>query len=168
MMVTTTPKTVKVADAVFVGAALLQLENPERQEFSLQEIQERTVREGLWQGAVGSIAAHISRHCVANSVPDGGAYAVLFETRKSMRRLLLPGDPIDRGRIRGKKWPEKEALPPKYAYLVDWAKQRFSQAAAGMDDGWLGSLISARGIGRALSGGVSPDDHVASLREGWK
>ncbi len=167
-MLNLTALPVKVADAVFVGAALLHMENPERQEFSLREIEERTLREGLWHGKVGSISAHVSRHCVANSKPDGGAYAILFETRKSMRRLLVPGDPIDSGRVNGKKWPEKEALPPPYRHLVDWAKSRFDGAATGIDVGWLGSLVAARGLGLAFSGGASPDDHVRTLREGWE
>jgi hypothetical protein len=167
MLITSEPQ-VKVADAVFVGAALLQLEYPDKREFSLKEIEERVLREELWHGKTGSISAHISRHCVANSVPDGGAYAILFETRKSMRRLLLPGDAIDPGRVRGKKWPEKEALPERYAYLVDWAKERYAAAARDSDSGWLASVLSARGIGRSLRESVNPDSHVRSLREGWE
>lgn len=159
---------VKVADAVFVGAALLHIENPARADFSLQELEERTVREHLWHGNLGSISAHISRHCVANAVPNGGAYAILFETRKSMRRLLLPGDPIDPARLKGKKWPAREALPPKYAHLVEWAQERYESASKNVDLEWLGSLTVARGLGRTMANGASADEYVKSLREDWQ
>lgn len=166
-MATAIEISVRVADAVFIGAALLQRENPDREDFSLREIEARVVQEGIWKGEVGSISAHISRHCVANSAPNGGSYAVLFETRKSMRRLLLPGDPIHPDRQKGKKWPEKHAIPAQYRFLVDWAVERFETAIPSQKSGWLDGLLSAQGIGSCLSSDVHPDEHVRQLREGW-
>ena len=60
---------VKVADEVWIAAALLQREHPDRDEFSLKEIEERLKRENLAGGVRAGVYPHISVHCVANVRP---------------------------------------------------------------------------------------------------
>ncbi len=122
-----------VADEAWLSTALLHREQPQAEDFSLEEIRERSVKEfhdhrpGVWQ--------HIVSHCVASNRPNPAQYRMLHSSRRGRRRLYREGDPVHPER-RGKMYPEKRDLPERYRPLVDW---------------YLAEYNSEKGAGRGSS-----------------
>ena len=83
---------------VFIATALLHKENPERKDFTIQEIVNRAARENLAGELRSGVSVHASQHCVANRAPNPANNRMLFATGRSTRRLLLPGDQVHPGR----------------------------------------------------------------------
>ncbi len=106
-----------VADEAWLATALLHREHPQAEDFPLDEIRERSIREfhdrrpGVWQ--------HIVSHCVASNPPNPAQYRMLHSSARGRRRLYRRGDPVHPGR-RGKMYPEKRDIPDRYQPLVDW------------------------------------------------
>lgn len=122
----------RITDAVWTATALLHRENPKAEDFEVQEIVSRAVRERLVGGFRPGLQAHASGHCVANKKPNGGRHRMLYETRRGHRRLLRADDashPDRNGDVR----PKKAELPKAYQSLVDWYDEVYSkQSAAGV------------------------------------
>jgi hypothetical protein len=114
-----------VADEAWLATALLHRENPRAEDFSLEDIRERSVKEfhdhrpGVWQ--------HIVSHCVASNPPNPAQYRMLHTSARGRRRLYREGDPVHPER-RGKMYPEKRDLPERYRPLVDWYLTEYSSA----------------------------------------
>jgi len=106
-----------VADEAWLATALLHRENPDAQDFSLDDIRDRARHEfhdnrpGVWQ--------HIISHCVAENRPNPAQYRMLHGSGRGRRRLYRPGDPVHPDR-KGKMYPEKRSIPERYHSLVDW------------------------------------------------
>ncbi len=106
-----------VADEAWLATALLHREHPQAEDFGLEEIRERAVKEfhdhrpGVWQ--------HIVSHCVASNPPNPAQYRMLHSSARGRRRLYREGDPLH-PRRKGKVYPEKRDLPERYRPLVDW------------------------------------------------
>lgn len=116
----------RITDAVWTAAALLQRENPDTEDFEVREIVSRAVREKLAGGFRPGLQAHVSGHCVANKKPNGGRHRMLYETRRGYRRLLRVGDdchPDRNGDIR----PKKSDLPTAYQGLIGWYDDVYSK-----------------------------------------
>jgi hypothetical protein len=156
---------IRVADEVFIAAALLQQEHPEREDFSVSEIVERATQENIFGSARPGLRTHASQHCVANKPADPGNYRMLFDVGRGRRRLLKAGDEVHPGRT-GKMWPDPNEVPMKYRDLIEWAKQRYGQTADTKQP-WLASILAMRGMGRDLWAGEDPDEYVRRLREDW-
>lgn len=120
---------VSCAVEVFLATALLHREQPERNDFTIQEIVNRAARENVNGEMRSGVNVHASQHCVANRVPNPAKHRMLFATGKHTRRLLLPGDETHPGRT-GKIFPEADDLPEKYLPLLGWAKDRYQQGLA--------------------------------------
>ncbi len=165
---TTTVRSVKVADEVWLAAALLHKENPQRRDFTVNEIVERTKRERIEGELRPSVRVHALQHCVANRPPNPGRYRMLFATGKLTRRLFRTGDSFHPARRGSKLVPEKEDIPPKYHYLVDWYFSDYSrtQRIEGSDE--QQSILALRGLGKKIWQGEDPDVYVRRLREGWE
>src|SRR5436305_10383282 len=82
----------KVADETWIATALLHRENPERQDFTVQEIVERARTENILGHLRPGIYVHANTHCVANRAPSPASYRMLFETGTNRRRLYRSGD----------------------------------------------------------------------------
>ncbi len=188
---------VSCAVEVFLAAALLHKEQPERADFTIQEIVNRAARENITGEIRSGINVHASQHCVANKAPNPAKHRMLFATGKHTRRLLLPGDEVHPERT-GKIFPEASEFPEEYLPLLEWAKERYEKArggagrTAGKVDEWdcpkgsysyfsdlaaeeqkvspryLEELLQARGIGAEMAAGIDPDDYLRELREGWE
>jgi hypothetical protein len=87
---------ISCAVEVFLATALLHRENPERQDFTIQEIVNRVARENLTGSLRSGINVHASQHCVANKAPNPAKHRMLFATGKHTRRLVLPNDELIR------------------------------------------------------------------------
>jgi hypothetical protein len=151
---------VKVADEVWIAAALLQREHPERDEFSLKEIEQRLRRENLVGTVRAGVYPHISVHCVANAPPNPGRYRMLIATGPSRRRLFREGDPADPRRDGSKTHPRRADIPAGYHELLDWYELEWSNPATKEDP-----LLALAGGGHDLWGNESVDDFIRGLRE---
>src|SRR2546421_2398309 len=112
------PTKVKVADEVWIAAALLHREDNHASDFSIEEIVDRARHEGLHEPLRPGVYVHVVQHCVANRPPDPGRYRMLFETSKGRRRLFRGVDAYHPDREKGKIIPDPEDLPPQYEELL--------------------------------------------------
>jgi len=151
-----------VADEVWIATALLHREQPNRADFTLSEIVERALREGIAPAQRPGLRPHASRHCVANVPPSPARHRLLLETGKSTRRLFKPGDPFHQARREGKTHPAKNDLPDAYRPLVDWYTRNW--AAGSPKD----PLLALYGSWKDMLNGQTADDYVRELREGWE
>jgi len=156
----------KVADEVWIAAALLHREHPGREDFSIAEIVARARKEALEPELRGSVHVHVVLHCVANRRPNPGRYRMLLETGKSRRRLFRPGDPYDPAREGAKTTPARDDLPARYRDLLDWYDRVYLKTSA--SGARPDPLLALRGSGRAVWADEHADDYVRRLREGWE
>lgn len=178
---------VSCAVEVFLATALLHREQPERKDFTIQEIVNRAARENITGEMRSGVNVHASQHCVANKAPNPAKHRMLFATGKHTRRLVLPEDEVHPERT-GKIFPETAELPERYIPLLEWAKARYESGRVSTDTGhrvsagsgsvqphearaagrWLESLFELEGLGREHWQDVDPDEFVRQLREGWE
>ena len=154
---------VRVSDEVWICAALLHTEQPERPDFRVSEIIERVKREAIVGEMRPSVPTYISEHCVAGKKPNPGNYRILTETSQGNRRLYRPGDPVHPGREEGQIMPDPYDIPARYEYLLEWYRREYAaRARESGEDPLLKLLGSAQGIYG------DPDEYVRELREGWE
>jgi len=114
-----------VADEAWLATALLHREHPQAEDFGLEEIRERAVKEfhdrrpGVWQ--------HIVSHGVASNPPNPAQYRMLHSSARGRRRLYRQGDPLH-PRRKGKIYPDKRDIPERYRPLVDWYLTEYNVA----------------------------------------
>lgn len=157
---------VKVADEVWIAAALLHREHPEKIDFRVEEIVERARREAVHGTLRPGVYVHVVQHCVANRKPNPGRYRMLFETSPGRRRLFRPGDNYHLEREDSKIVPQAEDIPAEYRDLLDWYRDWCSRAAritAATDP-----LLMLQGSGKDLWADEHADEYVHRLREGWE
>jgi hypothetical protein len=157
---------VRVADEVWIAAALLHREHPHRIDFTVEEIVGRAKREAVVAPLRPGVYVHAVQHCVANRPPNPGRYRMLFETRKNHRRLFRPSDSYDLKREGSKITPDREEIPAKYASLLDWYAREF--APRGLANAENDPLLALRGSGKKLWADEHADEYVSRLREGWE
>jgi hypothetical protein len=154
---------IKVADEVWIAAALLQRENPSRSDFSIEEIVERAHKEALTEGSRPGVYVHVVQHCVANRPPNPGRYRMLYETGPGRRRLFRPGDAFHPSREGSKTTPMPGEIPQAYDSLLAWYRDWCAMARPAMDP-----LLALAGSGSELWADEHADDYVRRLREGWE
>jgi hypothetical protein len=156
---------VKVADEVWLVTALLHRENPDKDDFTVKEIEARAAEEGITDERRPGIYQHIQQHCVANRAPKPNDYRMLFESRPKHRRLYRIDDSHHPQR-QGKIAPEPDEVPHRYMYLLqwyeDWSRSRVEHAIAS------DPLLALYGSGKALWADEHADEYVARLRAGWE
>jgi hypothetical protein len=157
---------VKVADEVWIAAALLHREQPARPDFTLEEIVERARREALVGPLRPGVYVHVVQHCVANRPPNPGRYRMLFETGPGRRRLFRVGDAYHPAREGAKTIPNPEDMPHGYRGLLDWYRDWCSEAARSRLD--ADPLLALAASGKHLWADEHADDYVRRLREGWE
>jgi len=160
MLATATDVTCAVE--VFIATALLHREQPNRPEFTIQEIVRRATQENITGEMRQGVNVHVSQHCVANKAPNPNRHKMLYASGKSTRRLLLPDDAVHPERT-GKIFPDLGEVPERYLPLIEWAKRRFNDhqndpngpsspsspdaVRAGIPRNRLQALLDAKGIG---------------------
>jgi hypothetical protein len=157
---------VKVADEVWLAAALLHKENPSREDFAAEEIVARAAEESVVQERRPGVYVHVIQHCVANRPPNPGRYRMLYETKPGYRRLFRKGDTYDPAREGSKSVPDAAEIPSRYGDLLRWYEQ-WSQQAGGRRS-VLNPLKAFYGRGKKLWANEPADEYVARLREGWE
>lgn len=163
---TKAPTKIKVADEVWIAAALLHRENPAREDFSLEEIVDRARKERVVGELRPGVYVHVVQHCVANRPPNPGRYRMLFETGDGRRRLFRKSDPYHPGRADSKVAPNAEDIPPKYRDLLAWYHDWSAAAATALIEN--DPLLALCGTGKELWADEHADEYVRRLREGWE
>ncbi len=156
----------RLADEVWIITALLHKENPNREDFSVEEIRARAHDEHLTESLRPGFNVHVIEHCVANRAPNSGRYRMLIETAKGRRRLFRKGDPYHPAREGSKIVPEPEELSTQYRYLLDWYRDEYS--AKHVNSVENDPILRLRGAGKEIWKGVDPDEYIRQLREGWE
>lgn len=157
---------VKVADEVWLVTALLHRENPGQEDFAIDEIVQRAVKERIMGDLRPGVYVHVVQHCVANRPANPGRYRMLFQTRAGRRRLFRRSDPYHATRANSKMVPNQEDLPPNYGDLLHWYMDWSAASAASRID--ADPLLALSGLGRDLWADEDPDEYVRRLREGWE
>lgn len=159
--------TIRVADEVWIAAALLQRERPDQEDFSVGEIVARAERENVTgTGQLRpSVRVHAAQHCVANKRPNPGRYRMLFETGRGRRRLFRADDPYHPERKSGKVVPNDGDIPEPYRELLDWYEAEY---AGSEEAGKVDPILALRGLGQEIWVGEPSDAYVRRLREGWE
>jgi hypothetical protein len=157
---------VKVADEVWIAAALLHREHPAQPDFTAEEIVERAMREGIGGPIRPGVYVHVVQHCVANRPPNPGRYRMLFETMNGRRRLFRKGDVYHPAREGAKITPNMEDVPTGYRGLLAWYRDWCSAAINSAPE--TDPLLSLASSGKHLWADEHADDYVQRLREGWE
>ena len=159
---------IKVADEVWIAAAILHRKHPERFDFSIREIMESARQ--LWREGTGSLRPgvylHVVQHCVANRPPAPGRPRMLVETAPGRRRLFRPGDYYHPDREGAKLTPERDGLPGDYSELLTWYKSWCAESARKSRD--EDPLLALRGSGKRIWADEHADEYVRRVREGWE
>jgi len=164
-MASRTTGRVKVADQVWLVAALLHREHADRDDFTIEEIMARARREPVSRPLRPGFHVHVVQHCVANRRPNPGRWRMLVETAPGRRRLFRPGDASHPARDGARTLPEAGQIPVEHRELLAWYRAEYGRrasAARGADP-----LLALRGSGRALWADESIDGYMRRLREGW-
>lgn len=161
-----TQSTLKVADEVWIAAALLHREHPTRTDFVASEIVERAKQEGLSPVLRPGVYVHAVQHYVANRPPNPGRYRMLFETGENRRRLFRPGDPYDPAREGAKITPSRSGIPAEYHGLLDWYFGEYARRES--PSPVVDPLLAVRGSGKGLWADEHADAYVRRLRDGWE
>jgi hypothetical protein len=161
---------IRIADRIWIAAALLHKGHPSRTAFSKGEILERLEKEGLAAGVErGTLNAHLDQHLVANLPPSSGKYRMLFETTDGSLRLFRPGDLTHPARLQLRKpskiFPRPQEIPKRYHSLLDWYENwsrdaSLPQALNYEDD----PLIRLIGSGKQIWADEHADEYVENLR----
>ncbi len=162
---------VRIADRIWIAAALLQKGHPSRASFSKSEILESLKTESLAAGVErGTLNAHLDQHLLANRPPSSGKYRMLFETTDGNLRLFRPGDYTHPARFQmrtpSKLIPRPQEIPQRYHYLLDWyetwSKETHApDAPINYEDDPLIRLI---GSGKHIWADEHADEYVENLR----
>lgn len=163
-----------VADAVWIATALLHAENPDRLDFRTSEIRDRARREGLVAAEKPGFNVHLSSHSIANKPSQTqGGYRMLYDAGYGRRRLFRGGDEWDASRD-GKIVPNREEIPERYRWLLDWYGKWSggnrvegtggSSAPAVPQRSRFAGLLRLQGTWTA----GDPDEYVRRMREEWR
>lgn len=166
MMAVISKEGIRVADEAWVAAALLQREEPDRADFSIEEIVERAKRESISGPIRPGVYVHVVQHCVANRRPNPARYRMLFETGAGRRRLFRKGDAYHPARAGAKVTPNAEDLPERYRGLLAWYEDWCSKTDRAAPE--VDPLLALLGSGKRLWQDEHADDYVRRLREGWE
>lgn len=161
----TSSRSIRVADEAWLGLALLLHDFPERKSFSAKEITDRLRQEKATNELRPGIQPHIYLHNVANAEPNSARYRMFFKLPDDTFRLFRPTDSAHPAR-KGKVAPERDEIPEKYHYLLDWYRQKYcadTNSVREEDD----PILQMWGVGKEIWADTNADDYVRELRSNW-
>jgi hypothetical protein len=158
-------RSIRVADEAWLALALLQYENPDRNSFSAKEILDRVKAERVNPVLRPGVQVHIYTQNVANAEPNSAKYRMFYKLADDTYRLFRATDAAHPAR-KGKMIPERDELPQKYHYLLDWYEREYchkQRATKDEDD----PILQMRGVGKEIWADTNADEYVRSLRADW-
>ena len=150
-----------VAEAVWMGTALLHDKRPYQDVFTVDEILESVLNHKLSDAPIETIKQHVKQHCVANLPPRPNRSRMLYMTGPSHRRLFRNGDRFDDQREGAPTHPAWEKLP---SHVHEWYETVWNSPSALIAND---PLLNAIGTGKGMFGDQGADAYVDSLRDGW-
>jgi hypothetical protein len=149
---------IRVADEAWLGLALLQHEHPERVSFSAREILDRVKAERASGELRAGVQPHIYLHNVANAELNPAKYRMFYKLQDNTYRLFRPTDTAHPAR-KGKMIPERDELPAKYHYLLDWYESEYcgKQGLVIEEDD---PILQMWGVGKEIWADTNADDYV--------
>ncbi|MGB6945697.1 MAG: hypothetical protein WBE37_25090 [Bryobacteraceae bacterium] len=158
-------RSIRVADEAWLALALLHYEHPNRDSFSAKEILDRVKTEQASPELRPGVQVHIYLHNVANAEPNSAKYRMFYKLGDDTYRLYRPMDTAHPAR-KGKMIPERDELPEKYHYLLDWYEREYcsKQTATKEEDD---PILQMRGVGKEIWADTNADEYVQSLRSDW-
>lgn len=158
-------ESIRVADEAWLGLALLLHEHPERDSFTAREILDRVKTEGASAELRAGVQPHIYLHNVANAEPNSAKYRMFYKLPGDRYRLFRPTDSSHPAR-KGKMIPERDELPAKYHYLLDWYENEYcgKQRIMSEEDD---PILQMWGVGKEIWADTNADDYVRDLRSNW-
>ena len=147
----------RIADKIWIAAALMQREHHARRSFKREEIVSKLNSLRLGATKLSAVHAYFS----GRRVP-----CYLHSEHDETLRLARPSDNVP-GRSRGRFAPEKEQLPVEYQTLVDWYWTKYAPAS-NPSDLENDPVLKLRGVGKELWGRLGGGDaFIRGLRENW-
>ena len=125
---------IKVADEVWIGCALLHKEQPNRASFSNKEIINRIKKENLFGTLRVGVQVHVNLHCVANLPANPAKYRMLYKLSDGTKRLFSDSDDYHPSRENGRIIPEAFDVPETYRYLLNWYIEDYSPLTQQKED----------------------------------
>lgn len=161
----TPERSIRVADEAWIALAMLQYEHRDRESFSAKEILDQVKVERANPELRPGVQVHIYLHNVANAEPNSAKYRMSYKLADDTYRLYRPTDPAHPAR-KGKMIPERDELPQKYHYLLDWYEREYSrkQTPTSEDDD---PILQMWGVGKEIWADTNADDYVRDLRSNW-
>jgi hypothetical protein len=161
----TSNRSIRVADEAWLALALLQYEHTDRDSFSAKEILDRVRSEQVNPVLRPGVQVHVYSQNVANAEPNSAKYRMFYKLPDDSYRLYRPNDPAHPAR-KGKMIPERDELPKKYHYLLDWYEREYcsKQRAINEEDD---PILQMWGLGKEIWADTNADDYVRSLRADW-
>ncbi len=158
-------RSLRVADEAWLALALLQHEHPDRESFSAKEILDRVKMEQANPELRPGVQVHIYLHNVANAEPNSAKYRMFYKLADDSYRLFRPTDVAHPAR-KGKMIPERDELPAKYHYLLDWYEREYSsrQTVTNVEED---PILQMRGVGKEIWADTNADEYVQDLRSDW-
>jgi hypothetical protein len=162
----TSEKSIRVADEAWLALALLQYEKPDRGSFSAKEILDRVKAEQANPELRPGVQVHIYLHNVANAEPNSAKYRMFYKLGDDTYRLYRPTDAAHPAR-KGKMIPERDELPEKYHYLLDWYEREYCAARNTTTREEDDPILQMWGVGKEIWADTNADDYVRDLRSNW-
>jgi len=158
-------RSIRVADEAWLALALLQYEHPDRESFSAKEILDRVKAEHANPELRPGIQVHIYSHNVANVEPNSAKYRMFYKLVNDSYRLFRPTDVAHSAR-KGKMIPERDEIPSKYHYLLDWYEREYCgrQSTTKEEDD---PILQMLGVGKEIWADTNADEYVQNLRSNW-
>ncbi len=158
---------ISAADLVWIAAASLTREFPDRTGFTPDEIRRRAHELEPEAGFPdATIRTHIGSHCVSNKKPDPGKHRKLYANPDGTYRLYWPRDSFHPERKNGKTLPDLNRIPAKYHGLLAWYRALDDTSPQGSER--PDPILALRGVGkelwRELGGG---EKFIRELRANW-
>jgi len=150
-----------VAEAVWMGTALLHDKRGAQNAFTVDEIVESVLAHKLSDAPAETIKQHAKQHCVANLPPRPNRSRMLYMTSGSHRRLFRDGDLFDEQRQGAPTHPAWEKVS---ARVREWYETVWNSPSALIAND---PLLNAIGTGKGMFGDQGADAYVNSLRDGW-
>lgn len=162
----TLENSIRVADEAWLALALLQYEHPDRGSYSAKEILDRVKAEQANPELRPGVQVHIYLHNVANAEPNSAKYRMSYKLADDTYRLYRPTDAAHPAR-KGKMIPERDELPEKYHYLLDWYESEYCAARNTTTREEDDPILQMWEVGKEIWADTNADDYVRDLRSNW-
>ena len=160
-------KRIRVADEIWIAAASLHRDHPDRADFTIGEIMARAESANV----TGVKPLRPESRCMPTftALPTGlriqAGIACSSKRRMGAAACSRSGDPCHPLRAAGKDMPKRHEIPSGFRDLIDWYVGEY---AGGASDDPEDPVLSLRGLGAEIWADEDADAYVRRQRSGWQ